>query len=143
MIRCDAVTHEDVGTTPRKALTRTQRLSMIEAHKRICILCGRKIEAGEAWTDEHIVPLAMGGSNDLSNRGPAHKPCALAKTNGPDGDLAQAAKAKRVKMRFLGISDPKRRKIQSAGFEKAPPQRRASSPSTKPSLPPRPLYVER
>ncbi len=134
MIRCDAP--EDVGTTPRKALTPTQRLKLFEAHKGICVLCDRKIQAGEAWIDEHLTPLSMGGSNDLSNRGPAHKPCALAKTNGKDGDLAKAAKAKRVKMRFLGIAKPKGRPLQGPGFAKAPPQRRASTPLTKP-LPPR------
>lgn len=133
-------TIEDVSTTPRKALTPTQRLKLFEAHKGICVLCGRKIQAGEKWIDEHCRPLAMGGTNDLSNRGPAHLPCAAAKTNGPDGDLAKAAKAKRVKMRFLGIAKPKSRTLESAGFEKAPPQCRASSPLTKPLPPRRSLY---
>ncbi|MBD8906852.1 HNH endonuclease [Methylorubrum zatmanii] len=126
----------DVGTTARKALTPTQRLKMFEAHKGMCVLCGRKIQAGEPWIDEHRVPLSMGGSNDLSNRGPAHKPCADAKTHGKDGDLANAAKVKRQKMRHLGISQPKGRPLTSAGFQKAPPQRRASAPLNK-TLPPR------
>ena len=106
----------DVGTTKRKSLTPTQRLKLFEAHKGLCGLCGAPIRAGEVWIDEHIIPLSLGGSNDLDNRAPAHKACADAKTNGRDGDLAKAAKAKRVKMRHLGIERTKI-KIKSRGFE--------------------------
>jgi hypothetical protein len=45
----------------------------------------------------------MGGTNELDNRGPAHKACADAKTHGKDGDLARIAKAKRVKMRHISV----------------------------------------
>lgn len=135
MARLYRAEEADVGTTARKALTPTQRLKMFEAHKGMCVLCGIKIQAGEPWIDEHLVPLSQGGSNDLSNRGPAHKPCADAKTHGKAGDLAVAAKAKRQKMRHLGIAKAKR-PLEGRGFDKAPPQRRASTPLTKP-LPPR------
>jgi 5-methylcytosine-specific restriction enzyme A len=101
----------DVGTTARKALTPTQRLKMFEAHKGMCVLCGAKIHAGERWIDEHLAPLSQGGSNDLSNRGPAHEACADTKTFGKDGDLATAAKLKRIKMRHLGIHKPKGRPL--------------------------------
>jgi 5-methylcytosine-specific restriction protein A len=126
----------DVGTTVRKALTPTQRLKMFEAHKGMCVLCGAKIHAGERWIDEHVTALGLSGSNDLKNRGPAHRKCAEDKTFGKDGDLAKVAKAKRQKIRHLGIHQPKGRPLQGAGFQKAPPQRRASTPLTKP-LPPR------
>lgn len=99
---------EDVGTTPRKPLTPTQRLKLFEAFQGRCVLCDRKIEAGEPWIDEHLRALGLGGSNDPENRGPAHKACADAKTHGKDGDLARIAKAKRVKMRHLGIRPPSR-----------------------------------
>jgi len=94
---------EDVGTTPRKALTPTQRLKLFESFGGRCVLCDRKIEAGEPWIDEHLRALGLGGTNAAENRGPAHKACADAKTFGKDGDLARIAKAKRVKMRHLGI----------------------------------------
>ncbi|KFG68669.1 HNH endonuclease [Microvirga sp. BSC39] len=97
---------EDVGSTPRKALTPTQRLKLFESWHGCCCICERKIQAGEAWIDEHIRPLAMGGTNELDNRGPAHKACADAKTHGKDGDLARIAKAKRIKMRHVGIRKP-------------------------------------
>ena len=107
----------DVGTTARKSLTPTQRLKLFEAHKGLCGLCGAQIRAGELWIDEHIIPLGLGGSNDLTNRAPVHVVCADSKTHGKDGDVAKIAKAKRQKMRHLGISRPKQ-KIASRGFPK-------------------------
>lgn len=111
MARLYRAEEADVGTTARKALTPTQRLKMFESHKGMCVLCGAKIHAGERWIDEHLAPLSQGGSNDLSNRGPAHEACADTKTFGKDGDLATAAKLKRIKMRHLGIHKPKGRPL--------------------------------
>lgn len=92
----------DVGTTPRKPLTPRQRLAMWERHGGKCCVCGEKIDAVRdgGFVDEHIIPLALGGSNEDSNRGPAHKACARDKTS---NDLTSIAKAKRVKARHLGI----------------------------------------
>jgi hypothetical protein len=43
----------DVGTTPRKHLTPTQRLKLFEAHQGRCCICGNRIIG--AWVDEHIL----------------------------------------------------------------------------------------
>jgi hypothetical protein len=102
---------EDVGTTPRKPLTPTQRLKLFEAWHGCCCICERKIQAGEKWIDEHIRPLGLGGTNYLDNRGPAHVTCADAKTHGKDGDLSKIAKAKRMKMKHVGIKDPNRKQL--------------------------------
>lgn len=118
----------DIGTTPRKPLTPAQRLRVFEERGGICCVCDRKIMAGEPWIDEHGRALGLGGSNAASNRFVAHVACAAIKTNGPDGDLARIAKAKRIKRKHLGIRDPRRKRIQSRGFEPAPPQRTASRP---------------
>jgi len=98
---------QDVGTTPRKPLTPTQRLALFERFRGICALCERKIEAGDPWIDEHLRALGLGGTNEPENRGPAHTACADLKTHGKDGDLARIAKAKRMKMRHLGIRSRK------------------------------------
>jgi 5-methylcytosine-specific restriction protein A len=119
---------EDVGTTPRKPLTPTQRLALFELFKGICVLCDCKIMAGQRWRDEHLRALGLGGSNALKNRAPVHEACADAKTFGPTGDLARIAKAKRQKMASLGIKPAGRKRIQSRGFAKAPPQKTASRP---------------
>jgi 5-methylcytosine-specific restriction endonuclease McrA len=95
---------QDVGTTPRKPLTPRQRLAMFEAHKGICCICETKIQAGTAWIDEHVIPLALGGTNDPENRAPAHAACAAVKTK---ADLSNIAKAKRVKQRHIGIKKPR------------------------------------
>lgn len=118
----------DVGTTPRKNLTRTQRLKLFEDHKGICCICKKQITAGEKWIDEHGRALGLGGTNDLANRAPAHFKCASVKT--AEQDIPAIAKAKRQKMAVFGIKDETKPKIKSAGFPKKP------KPEAKP-LPPR------
>ena len=99
---------EDVGTTKRKAMTPRLRLKVWEAHRGMCVLCKGKIDGvRERWIIEHITPLALGGEDTDNNMGPAHEACALKKTFGRTGDLAKAAKAKRVKSRHLGIKKSK------------------------------------
>jgi 5-methylcytosine-specific restriction endonuclease McrA len=143
VIRCETVTFEDVGTTPRKPLTASQKLTLHEKQGGICPLCTKPMLPGDKLTDEHLRALGLGGSNAFDNRAMAHTACALAKTNGPDGDLARIAKAKAQKRASLGFKTQKSRPLQGAPFPKAEPQRRASKPLDKPRLPPRQLYVER
>ena len=100
--------NEDVGTTKRKNMTPRLRLKIWETHKGICVLCRDKIDGvRERWVVEHLVPLALGGEDAESNMGPAHEGCALVKTFGKSGDIAKAAKAKRVKSKHLGIKKSK------------------------------------
>lgn len=96
---------DDIGTTPRKPLTPSQRLKLFEAHRGICALCSRQIRAGEPWRDEHMKALGFGGSNDIDcNRRPVHIACA--KTKDSD-DLPRIAKAKAQKRAHLGLKEPK------------------------------------
>lgn len=99
---------EDVGTTKRKPMTPRLRLKVWEAHKGICAICGGKIDGvRERWVLEHLRALALGGADDESNMAPVHEGCALTKTFGISGDIAKAAKAKRVKIKHLGIKKSK------------------------------------
>lgn len=142
MARLYRAEEADVGTTARKGSSQTKKLAMHERQKGICPLCNKEMLSGEKLIDEHLRALGLGGSNDDSNRALVHATCAYAKTYGSDGDLAKIAKAKRQKMRHLGINQPKGRPLTGAGFQKAPPQRRASTPLSK-SLPARrSLYGE-
>ena len=122
----------DVVTTPRKPLTPSQRLKLFEAHKGVCCVCGAYIKAGEKWVDEHIIPLGLGGSNDIENRAPAHEKCAADKTK---DDMRAIAKAKRQKRAHLGIKDTGPR-LQSRGFAKREKPRRF----TKTPLPPKEIF---
>jgi 5-methylcytosine-specific restriction enzyme A len=88
----------------RKPLTDLQRAKMFRDHNGICCICETKIKANEAWIDEHERALALGGSNDPDNRGPAHKACAKIKTK---DDMRMIAKAKRNEARNIGAARPK------------------------------------
>lgn len=124
----------ELGSTPRKALTPRQRLALFEAHKGLCCICGLPIDYAKGFVDEHIRPLGLAGSNDLSNRGPAHIHCAAVKT---EGDLTAIAKAKRMKGKALGIRPAPKRLIVSAPFPKS--GKRAVHPMA--GLPRRALFV--
>lgn len=121
---------EDVGTTPRKNLTPTQRLKLFESFKGMCVLCTRKITDGESWRDEHLRALGLGGSNEWDNRAPVHVACAKAKDA---EDLPRIAKAKRQKRAAHGMRPAPKRPIQSAGF----------APSGKPMREPKPMPPRR
>jgi 5-methylcytosine-specific restriction protein A len=127
----------DVGTTPRKALTPTQRLKLFEAHKGSCGLCGALIQAGDKWIVEHITPLGLGGTNALENLAPVHAACANSKTHGSQGDVAKIAKAKRQKIKHLGI-ERKKAKIKSRGFETSRKEPRIQ----KAAVPPRAMFKD-
>lgn len=94
---------EDLGTTPRKPLTPTQRLKLFEDHKGICGICEQQIQVGEKWRDEHLRPLGLAGGNEWKNRAPVHIKCAEGKDK---EDIPRIAKAKRQKMAALGIKKP-------------------------------------
>jgi len=129
----------DVATTPRKPLTPTQRLKLFERHKGICVLCKQQIREGEPWIDEHLIPLGLGGDNSPANRAPAHKKCADIKTHGKNGDLAKIAKAKRSKMKALGIKKEDAPKIENRGFAKV--EKIKKEPLAM--LPRRPMFVDK
>lgn len=97
----------------RKPLTRKQRVEAHDRHGSICCVCLGEIPKGEPFIDEHIIPLAIGGSNDPTNRGIAHVQCAKIKTR---RDQDMIAKAIRMRAKHLGIKKRNRRKIQSRGF---------------------------
>lgn len=81
-----------------------ERLKIFLAADGVCHICGRKIAPGEPWHDEHVKPKGLKGSNDLSNRKPAHIDCHAGKTR---QDVAIMRKADRQGKKHLGI---KRRK---------------------------------
>jgi len=96
----------------RKPLTKKQRVELFFERKGECCICHGNIHVGEKWIDEHIKPLAMGGTNDWSNRGCAHVDCAKGKTK---VDVKQIAKAKRVEAKHIGATQSKS-PIQSRPF---------------------------
>lgn len=99
------------GSTPRKAMTRQRRLRIFEAHGGVCILCGLPIDGTkQAWTIEHMRALGLAGADDDANCGPAHEACRRDKDK---ADLKAIAKAKRRKMKAIGIAAQPTRPIRS------------------------------
>lgn len=84
-----------VEIEPRKPLTKKQRAELALRQNGLCgCLCGEKLDhARDGVIDEHVIPLALGGSNDLSNRQLWRKPCAMEKTK---ADVRSIAKSKRM-----------------------------------------------
>ena len=81
---------------------------------------------------EHLTPLALGGTNDLTNLAPVHEACAAEKTK---DDQQRIAKAKRQKRAHLGIKDHGPRLV-SRGF----PKREKAKRFLKKALPPKELF---
>lgn len=84
----------------RRSLNTKRRLELFNAHRGICHICAGKIQVGEAWEVEHIIPFAMGGEDGGDNLAPAHIKCHSVKTK---EDVKNVAKAKRREAKHLGI----------------------------------------
>jgi 5-methylcytosine-specific restriction endonuclease McrA len=97
--------HDPYKVEPRKALTPKQRLKLFLEHEGRCCLCHNKIRQGERWIDEHIRPLWLDGTNDWSNRAPAHAACAEQKTA---REAKDRAKGRRIAEKHMGAHKPKR-----------------------------------
>lgn len=87
----------------RRRISAKERLAIFTRAEGKCHICGHKIDAGlERWDVEHVIPLAMGGTEDKGdeNLQPAHYTCHQFKTA---QDSGQIAKAKRMDQRRMGI----------------------------------------
>ena len=68
--------------TPRKRLTRAQIAEITLRQMGKCLRCNERLDFGTkgAVIDEHLTPLADGGTNETDNRAFLCKPCAKPKT---------------------------------------------------------------
>lgn len=102
---------ETVEPTVRGAMTPKRRAELMLAYGGRCARCGEKIMK-PGWVANHIVPLALGGPDELGNLEPLHKAC--------DGeitpkDISRIAKTKRLIKKDVGQArEPSR--LQSRGF---------------------------
>lgn len=111
----------DRSTVERKPLTPKQRAQLALDQDGLCGCgCGGKLDhAREGTIDEHLDPLALTGTNELTNRSIWRKPCSDAKTRGLDMPRITKAKAQagetgqwaRRQRRGKGL-------IDNRGFEK-------------------------
>jgi hypothetical protein len=91
-----------------------------------CEGCGNILRPGGIFY-EHMDPDGLGGDNTFEN---CQVRCTVCKKGKDKVDNRIMAKADRVLKASFGLK-PKRQKINSRGFGKAPGQRRASSPVNK------------
>lgn len=92
-----------------------------------CAKCTRPLICGQ-WACDHIRALCNGGQHRESNLQPlCNSPCHSQKTK---ADVAEKRIVARKRVKYLGLQTAKR-KIQSPGFAKAPPQNSASKPIEK------------
>ena len=94
-------TDETITRTARRPTFSTSfRLTLFLKRKGICTACAQKIEAGKAWDIDHILPLALGGTNEPDNLQILCRSCHKTKT--ARFDVPRIAKTKRLKARHLG-----------------------------------------
>jgi 5-methylcytosine-specific restriction enzyme A len=91
--------HDDAKVPPRV------RLRILEREKGICHLSGRKITPADQWDLDHKVALINGGEHRESNLFPALRDKHREKTA---EDVAEKSRTARVRMRHLGIRQPKK-----------------------------------
>jgi 5-methylcytosine-specific restriction endonuclease McrA len=84
----------------------------------LCPLCSNVLCVWEPHILEHMVPLALGGGNDIDNLRWVHAHCAAKKTNGTKatsagGDLHKIAKAKRLRLARLAKAEVEKKITKS------------------------------
>lgn len=111
----------------RRDLPRKVKAQAILRANGCCEKCSVKLKVGEAEVD-HVLPDALGGEPVLSNAEVLCRPCHKAKSA---ADISRIRKADRQRDRHSGaLAKPP--SFRSAGFPTVTPQRRASTPLTRP-----------
>ena len=101
---------DTINRPPRRPVFSTSfRLNLFLKRKGSCASCHQKIDAGKAWDIDHILPLALGGTNEPENLQILCRPCHQSKTS--QSDIPRIAKIKRLKARHLGARSPSTRPI--------------------------------
>lgn len=114
---------EPVAPEPRRVLTRRETIELaVRQNGRCGCGCGEKLDAlREGVTDEHVIALDHGGTNDLSNRSLWRTPCSRKKT--AEQDAPATAKGRRLR----GETGQRKRRearggssIKGGGFQTPP-----------------------
>lgn len=94
-----------------------------------CETCDTELDERTGIIFEHVIPDGLGGEPTLENCKVHCKTCADIKTHTEDNPRMRKAD-RTLKQRF-NLRPVQRTKIQSRGFAKAGPQRKASTPIEK------------
>lgn len=88
----------------RRKRTTADRVRLFNARNGICYLCHGRIQVGDTWELEHVIPLEISGDDSDDNLELAHVKCHRDKTRIDAGDIARA---KRREAKHLGAGKPK------------------------------------
>lgn len=99
----------------RKHFSRTERVRIFELNRGECHICQHKIQVGDAWDLEHLVPWALTRDDSDDNVKPAHKSCHKEKTA---DDVADIRKADRIRAKHIGAWPKSKTPLRSRGFAK-------------------------
>lgn len=83
----------------RRRISTRERVEIFNRNGGLCHLCGVRIQVGEGWDVEHVIPLAQGGEDDGDNLRPAHRSCHKAKSA---EDATNTARARRREAAHIG-----------------------------------------
>ena len=86
----------------RKKWGKKVRAAILESHDGRCAICGWPIR-GNDFDLDHIIPLAIGGPDDVDNLRPVHRSCHRRKT--AEEDAPTIAKVRRILEKFGGGDD--------------------------------------
>lgn len=119
-------------TYSRRKFSRADLERIVALSKGCCHICGQPVKESN-WHREHVLPLADGGKDEVSNIRMAHDKCHRLKTVKEAAERAKA-NAAGAAQRGTTADSPWR------GF---PKREKPPKELTKPLPPRRPLYVER
>lgn len=91
-------------TNERKPLTPQQKARLFMEREGRCHRCSRKLGPSDKWTDEHIIALQNGGTNEWKNRGICCAWCFRPKNA---EDAKKAAKGRKIATRACGAHESK------------------------------------
>lgn len=104
----------------RKRFLEKDLAELFDSQHGICACgCGRPLNKDEGYDLDHIIPLGIGGKDDINNTQYLRRPCHALKTFARiDGDISRIAKAKRI-MAQAGLTKAKqsKSKIPNRGFD--------------------------
>ncbi len=89
----------------RRSLSTTRRLHLFLKAQGHCQACGWRLSPGTRWEVDHIIPVALGGSDHGDNLQVLCAACHGSKT--ATADAPALSKAKRMQARHLGAARSK------------------------------------
>jgi 5-methylcytosine-specific restriction protein A len=84
----------------RRSLSTRERLDLFLAARGQCQHCGWALTPGKRWEVDHVIPLALGGRDQVDNMQVLCAPCHGGKTHRQD--VPVIAKTARIRARHLG-----------------------------------------